>query len=147
MKCRLTRELEVHEPTAPPELVAQCVRRGNHLFAPPGATLEHPDCHYLVSQCCAEPADDECRAKTQRTPAQLAPKTAWHAETDGFREVTIPTIEWAALRLQRGIHPDDFERYAAGEILGYTPDGEYVPGPNWKPTDVADEEDEETDGQ
>lgn len=144
MKCRLTKECEIHEPDATEEFVKLCVRRGKLLFAPIGTEIDHPDCHYLVLQCAAEAADDECRQATEPTAEQLVPMTAWHADGDAFREVSIPRREWSALRLSRGIHWDDFKRYEAGEILGYTPDGEYVPGPNWKPEakEEADEDDE-----
>ena len=50
----------------------------------------------------------------------------------------------ASIRLAAGIHPDDFPLYDAGVIVGYNPDGTYMPGPNWHlmPDDTEDDEDE-----
>lgn len=133
MKCKLTREREISREAGPSEeLLAQCIKRDGRLYAPIGTIIDHPDAHFLVKNCDAEPCDDECAAASERTPEQLKPMTAWIASNDGFQEVSIPAIEWSRLRLERGIHPDDFAMYAAGEILGYTANGDYVPGPNWK---------------
>lgn len=104
------------------ELVAQCERRGEQLFAPPGTVIDDPECWRLVLQCVAEPADDECREKTARTPEQMA------------------AAQFAAKRLQLGIHPDDFKAYAAGEMVGYEKDGTPIPGPNAKPNTEDDDE-------
>lgn len=134
MKCILTIEREVTEfypaepgkplkPHAPPELVAQCVRRGKLLFAPAGTLIDDPECWRLVLNGQAIAADDECRAMDTRTPEEVA------------------AAEAAFERLRRGIHPDDFKAYAAGEMVGYDKDGKAIPGPNAKPQ--SDDEDEE----
>ena len=90
-----------------------------------GATLERHDCYKLVRMGIAEPVDDECRQAAAMNGEQL--RQAQHA----------------ARRLSAGIHPEDFALYDAGIITGYTPDGQYQPGPNWDqmPKD-SDEEDE-----
>ena len=148
MKCKLTKELEVVESLAPQWLLDQCVRRGKFLFAPIGTMYHDEECWRLVANCVAEAIDDECRAKVVRTPEQLAEKTAWMADGDAFKEVLMTSVEWSALRLERGIHPDDFKRYEAGEIIGYTQHGDYVHGPNWKPEETEDEEEvDDKDGQ
>lgn len=78
-----------------------------------GAILDTPDCWRLVQMGCALPADEECAAAANRTALQLAAAQA------------------AYTRLAKGIHPDDFEKYNAGMIDGYNPDGSYKPGPNF----------------
>lgn len=121
MKCRLLAEKEVLEfypgtddPHAPMELVVQCVRRDGRLFAPPGTLIDDPQCWRIVLMGQAEAADDECREKTAQTPEQRA-----------------ATLH-AGKRLAAGIDPEDFDKYDAGEILGYDAAGNYVPGPNWR---------------
>lgn len=145
MKCKLTKELEVVEPLAPQWLIVQCVRRGEFLFAPIGTIYHDAECWRLVANCVAEAIDDECRAKVVRTPEQLVTKIAWMADGDAFKEVSLTAVEWSALRLERGIHPDDFKQYEDGEILGYTQQGDYIQGPNWKPEEAN--EDEEVDDE
>ena len=146
MKCRLLKEMEISREAGPSKaLLAQCIERDGSLYAPAGTIIDDPNAHFLVKNCDAEPADNECAISSQRTPEQLVLKTAWTHDNGGFQEVQIPAIEWSKLRLERGIHPDDFEMYARGEILGYTPNGDYVPGPNWKPetaNDVNEDDDE-----
>lgn len=148
MKCKLIRELEVSEASEPPEaLLEQCVRRDGKLFAPIGTIINDPNCHFLVKNCDAEAADEECAAITKRRPSDLVPMTAWEHSGEGFKEITLPAIEWSRLRLARGIHEDDFEAYAAGKILGYTPNGDYIPGPNWTPIVDDEDDEEEPEGQ
>lgn len=129
MKCTLDVEREVVEfypgttnPLAPDWLVKQCVRREGRLFAPPGTVYDDPSCYLLVLNGVATPADDECRAKDTRTPEQKA------------------AAQVALKRLQLGIHPDDFEAYAAGKMIGYDKDGKPIPGPNAKPESGEEEE-------
>lgn len=148
MRCKLTKELEVVESIAPKWLIDQCVRRGEFLFAPIGTVYHDDECWRLVANCVAEVIDDECRAKVVRTPEQLVMKTHWLVDGNGFKEVSMTAVEWSALRLERGIHPDDFKQYEAGEILGYTANGDYVKGPNGKPEEIGDDEEVlDEDGQ
>lgn len=132
MKCTLDIECEVVEflpcePGKPPVrlapdwLVAQCIRRGNRLFAPPGTLYDDPECYRLVLNGVATAADDECRAKDTRNPEQMA------------------AAQKALKRLQLGIHPDDFKAFEAGEMVGYDAKGNSIPGPNAKPK-TEDEE-------
>lgn len=126
MKCRLIEEKEIHEPSATPELMKQCVRRDGHVFAPVGTLLEGPDCWRIVMMAQAEPADDECRDICNLTPEKWA------------------LMLQARKRLKAGIAPEDFAKFDAGEITGYDADGKYVPGPNAKPDlNSVDEEDDE----
>lgn len=131
MKCTLTQEREIIEfdnsrtppvRLAPPELLAQCVRRGKQLFAPVGTLIDDPRCYELVLNGIADPADDECQAMDPRSPEQ--------------KEATQKALK----RLQLGIHPDDFAAYEAGEMVGYDKDGKSIPGPNAKPVDSDEEE-------
>lgn len=131
MKCTLNGEMQIIEfdysktpPTrlAPPELVAQCERRGKLLFAPAGTVIDDPRCFELVLNGDATAADDECRAMDTRNAEQT--------------EATLK----ARKRLADGIHPDDFAAYEAGEMLGYDKDGKPIPGPNAKPKTTDEEE-------
>lgn len=77
------------------------------------AILDMPDVWMLVQQGCAVPEDDGCRLRANRTPQQMA--AAQHAYS----------------KVAMGIHPDDYELFDAGAILGYLPNGDYKPGPNF----------------
>lgn len=77
---------------------------------PAGTILEHPRSWKLVRMGVAESADDECTAKVDRTTAQLA------------------EAQRAARRSR--IHPDDYDAFEAGEMIGYYDDGSPIPGPN-----------------
>ena len=90
-----------------------------------GATIEHPDAYRLVQMGIAEPADDECKEKANRTEEQLK------------------AARYAYERQVRGIAPDDFDRYDRGEISRMLPDGTYEPGPNAVEEDDDDEEDDD----
>jgi len=125
MQAKSIREIEIHEPIAPDELVAQCERRGKQLFAPAGTVFSASDSFRLVELGVAVPHDDECKAIfADRSAAQIA------------------ATEHAARRLSAGIEPEDFARYDAGELLGYTADGRDIPGPNAKVIPDTDEDDE-----
>jgi len=106
MQAETITELEIYEPSAPSELVAQCERRGKALWAPVGSIIDDPDCWRLVMMGVAVPYDDECRDKTAQTPEQVA------------------AAQHAARRLSAGIDPADFARYDSGELLGYDKNGE-----------------------
>lgn len=122
MKCRLIIETEIYRPHASPELIAQCVERGPFLFAPPGTIIEGPDCWLIVLMGRARPADEECEAKTKRPQEQ------------------IDKAEYAAIRLAKGIHPDDFERYDRGELVGYAADGRDIISPQFQTDNEGDDE-------
>lgn len=92
---------------------------------PAGTVIDHPDAFRLVQLGCAEPADDQCAAAHGRTPEQLE------------------AARIAYVRVERGILPEDYERYDNGVITGYNPDGSCIPGPNW----TGDEEDESEDDE
>ena len=92
---------------------------------PSGTTIDHAEAYRLVQMGVAEAADRECARAAGVTPEQFeAAKVAYE-------------------RMSRGIHPDDFDAYAAGLMVGYNPDGSWIPGPNYFPE--AEEEDEEDD--
>lgn len=82
----------------------------------------------MIRQGCAEPVDDECRRACNRTDAQIA------------------AAQKAYERTVRGIHPDDFEAYEKGYMVGYNGDGSWKPGPNyaeWEAIEQAEEEEDE----
>lgn len=100
MKARLLRQLEWGPSSR---------KKG---WAPVGTVIDDPRSYVLVRQGVAEPADAECEEKANRTPEQLA------------------TARCAYERTSRGIHPEDFPAYDAGQMTGYFPDGSHIPGPN-----------------
>lgn len=130
MKAKLLRPLVGRDPTSEevrtnvtfpttPEVDA----RGAWVW-PAGTEIEHWQAFRLVQQGVAVAIDEECRHAANRTSEQLV------------------AAQYAYERLSRGIHPEDFERYDRGEIVGYNPDGSYVPGPNAQTfdDDAADDE-------
>lgn len=116
MKCRLLKAMRCKKTEARPD--------GR---VPAGTVIDHPDAYLLVRLGCAESVDAECAEKAARSPQQLA------------------QARKAQERTSRGIHPDDFEAYDRGEMIGYEADGSPIPGPNFVPPDeeLVDEEDEE----
>jgi hypothetical protein len=66
----------------------------------------------------AVPADEECEQAADMSPERMQ------------------AAQYAQLRAQRGIHPDDFKAYDRGEMVGYTPEGEWIPGPNAQEIDL-----------
>ena len=157
MQCELIREMEVWEPTAPAELVDQCERRGGALFAPAGTIVTDPGCWQLVAFGHAKPTDDECKAKVavpdddvDCTDAFLTSKgidggikglLALPGVTDreiiSRKDARFAIQEFALLRQDRAIDPNDWPAYARGELIGYEQDKNgnwrWIPGPNGKP--------------
>ena len=88
---------------------------------PNGTVIDHPDCFKLVQFGVAIPADDECRAKANCTEGQMQAAQA------------------AYEKVERGIHPEDYEAFDQGLMIGYDENGRWLPGPN------AEQEDEERD--
>ena len=136
MKCRVIRDdLEASEPDLSDEMKSQvCTRdimRSGEIvpvtFWRRGAIIEHPQAYMLVRQGCAVPADDDCAKRAARSAEQQ-------------REA-----QYAYERLSKGIHPEDFDKYDAGYITGYNPDGSYIPGPNWDQMPTVLDPDEEDD--
>lgn len=80
---------------------------------PAGTVLENPHVHTLVRQGIAIPEDDECAKAAGMTPEQMT--VAQHARQ----------------RVRLGIAPDDFEAFDQGIMVGYKPDGSFIPGPNY----------------
>lgn len=88
----------------------------------PGTVIDHPRSYMLVRMGCAVPADDECEKAASMTNGQK--QQAQHAYK----------------RLERGIAPEDFAAFDSGEMLGYNPDGSWIPGPNFTSTEDDDDE-------
>jgi len=111
MKCRLTRDMKLVRPDpAFPDGIK-----------PAGTIIECPKAFWLVRQGCAEPADDECRKRARITPDRMAAASRSYD------------------RLEKGIHPEDFEAFDQGKMVGYDAQGNWIPGPNFE----QDEEDED----
>lgn len=102
------------------------VRENGKRIVKAGTTINHLMAFRLCQMGIAVPADEECRLATNRSDEQL--KAAQHA----------------AKRLDKGIHPDDFEAYDAGVMDGYNTDGSFKPGPN-AAAETEDDEDYDED--
>jgi hypothetical protein len=79
---------------------------------PIGTIIEHQDAYRLVRLGAAEPADDECEQRAAMTAEQMR------------------VAQYHQRRTAAGIHPDDFDAFERGEMVGYYPDGSFIPGPN-----------------
>ena len=119
MKCRLIRPAKRVNPNWRED--AEIVARTNHLEyktpqwvdAPVGTEINDPECYKLVRMGMAEPSDDECRDRCNMTQEQ------------------ITAASQAQDKVSKGIHPDDYNAYDRGEMVGYNPDGSVIPGPNY----------------
>ena len=104
MKCKLCKDLRAVKPEEwPPDGIQ-----------PAGTILELPEAYKFVRYGVADPADEECRVAAN---------------------MSEPEIALAKMRQRRaaaGIHPDDFEAFDTGIIVGYNPDGTFKPGPNFE---------------
>jgi hypothetical protein len=119
MKAKLIRDGRV-APSAPDDERIE-VRDGVRYW-PAGTVHDHPRAYRLVEMGMAEPADDECRLRACMTTEEM--KAA---------QVKQELVG-------KGIHPDDYQRYLDGEIIGYDEDGADIPGPNWvEDTDENDD--------
>ena len=79
---------------------------------PIGTIREHSDAWKWVRMGVAVPADEECGVKANMTEHQQ--KVVQHAQR----------------RVSKGIAPEDYAAFDAGEMIGYFPDGTARPGPN-----------------
>lgn len=128
MKCKLIRDdLQVSQAVMSLTQVAAEVEAGRVIYRDTmrdgriqpipfwvnGAVIEGPQTHWLVKFGAAIPADDACRMRAFMTDEQMQ------------------QAQYAQERTSRGISVDDFEKYDKGQIVGYNPDGSYVPGPNY----------------
>ena len=83
------------------------------------------DCWRAVTCGWADPADDECDAKSGR-----------------MGRARLDAAQQAYTRVAKGIHPDDYEAFDAGEMTGYNADGSWIKGPNYVEPVEEIEEDE-----
>ncbi len=120
MKAKLIRDARV----APGVEDDRIETRDGKRYWPAGTVLEDARAYRLVQMGMAEPADDECTLRACMTTAEM--KAAQVKQE----------------MVGKGIHPDDYQRYLDGEILGYDEDGADIPGPNYV---AADEDDEDGD--
>lgn len=81
---------------------------------PAGTIIDHPHAWKLVKMGVAVPEDDECEKRAGMDPAQLV--AAQHAQE----------------KVRLGIAPEDYEAFDQGLMVGYEPDGEWTPGPNFE---------------
>jgi len=122
MKCEIIRDdLEISLPVPPgheEQWEMRSIRRNRKTVEVPfvkhGAIWEHPHAFALVEMGCAVPADEECQIACGMSPEDI--RAAMKAQE----------------KVSLGIYPTDYEKFDAGEIVGYNPDGSYKPGPNWK---------------
>jgi hypothetical protein len=83
-------------------------------YWPVGTIEDHPAAWRLVEHGCAEAADDECEERVGKTKQQQQ----------------IARMRFAAM--EKGILPEDYQRFYDGELAGYTIKGKDIPGPNHK---------------
>jgi len=104
VKCKLCMDLKaVHPEDWPPDGII-----------PAGTILEAPQIYKFVIHGCADPADEECRVAA------------------GMSDPEIVLAKMHQRRKAAGIHPDDFEAFDTGVMVGYNPDGTWKPGPNFE---------------
>ncbi len=110
--------MDVHEPRQAiieqhrDELVQ---RDSGAWYWPAGTIEEHPRAYMLVRMGTAEPADEECEQAARMTQEQMM-RAQKHAGA-----------------VVKGIRPEDYGRFFAGEMAGYNTDGSHIPGPNAVP--------------
>ena len=133
MKAKLIREMvSPHDPAKvtdvkfpqPPEK-----RNKTEWVYPIGTIIAHPTAFRLVQMGVAIPEDDACTSAANMKDAQIS------------------VAQKAYERVSKGIHPEDYDKFDRGEILGYNPDGSYIPGPNAATFDDEEPEDEEGDDE
>lgn len=95
-----------------PDADGQELRDGERWW-PVGSIIDHPDAYRLVKMGVAKPADSECTLSAGMSTDQMA------------------TAQRQQEMVAKGIHPDDYQRYLDGEILGYNAEGFDIPGPNY----------------
>jgi hypothetical protein len=130
VKAKIIRDDMEVSPDAPDELcVTKSIKRNGRMqpvrFWQVDAVVSHPQVYRLVQQGCAVPADEEC------------------ALAAGMDENGMRAAQHAYNRLVAGIHPEDFDKFDAGMILGYMPNGDYKPGPNYHLLEQQDQDDED----
>lgn len=121
-------ECTARDPDESQTVVKQIKRNGKLVkrrFWKQGGIVDHPKAYRLVQMGVAVPADEECKEAANMSPEQM--KEAQHG----------------AERLIRGIRPEDYKLFDRGVILGYNPDGSYIPGPNGHELEELEEEDED----
>lgn len=86
---------------------------------PPGTAIAGRNVHLLCLQGIAVPLDAECRALVKMTDAE------------------IETAAKAYEKIDRGIHPEDYDAFERRLMAGYKPDGtegdSWIHGPDWTP--------------
>ena len=131
MKARFIRgDMEFGEMTVNPDDIHLVEKYRNHSFVQVpcwkvGAIFDAPNAFRYVQMGICESVDDECAKRANMTEKRMA--AAIHAYE----------------RMSRGIHPDDFQRYDDGQIVGYNADGSDIPGPNAATVDDDDDDDDD----
>jgi len=120
MKAKLVREAKAAPGAEHPEIFDRDGRR----WWPAGSIIEDARAYRLVQMGMAEPADEECTLAACMTTAEM--KAAQVKQE----------------MVAKGIHPNDYQRYLDGEILGYDEDGDDIPGPNWIDPDEDESDDD-----
>ena len=124
MKCRYL--FRVHEPRKEHHDDPRLECEDGVYYWPVGTEEEHPKAYIHVRNGMAEAADDECRLRAAKST----------------EEMNLAGRQYEMVN--KGIQPEDYQRYLDGEILGYDVDGNDIPGPNYKPPeDTEDEDDDE----
>ena len=90
-------------------------------YWPEGSIIEDPRAYRLVQMGVAEPADPECTLAAGMTTEKMV------------------LAQRQQELVAKGIHPNDYQRYFDGEIIGYDENGKDIPGPNYKEEQEDDE--------
>jgi hypothetical protein len=94
---------------------------------PAGTIIDHPRAYRLVQMGTAEPADPECTLAA------------------GMSSEAQQRAQLHQAMVAAGIHPDDYQKYLDGQMIGYDAVGKLIPGPNYVPEEEEEEEDDDSD--
>lgn len=117
MKCKTCKDMPaIHPEGWPPGRVDSAELTGicESGIIPKGTILELPEAYKFVQHGIADPADEECRVAA------------------GLSDPEIVLAKMRQRRVAAGIHPDDYDAYDQGIMVGYNPDGSFKPGPNYE---------------
>ena len=120
MKARLIRDAKVAYGVEDDRIKT---RNDGTRYWPEGTILEDPRAYRLVQMGMGEPADDECTLSACMSSAEMK------------------AAQIKSEMVGKGIHPDDYQRYLDGEIIGYDENGDDIPGPNYIERDSDDDDD------
>lgn len=117
MKCKMCKDMDAISPDkwppgrVDPSVLPDILETG---IIPAGTIIDQPEAYKFVRHGIADPVDEECRIAA------------------GMSEPEIVVAKMRQRRVSAGIHPDDYDVYDQGIMVGYNPDGSFKPGPNYE---------------